>query len=104
MNRGGLCDACSDPGHCCRRMFLSGGSGMDQVDAPMSLERAEHLAMKHSLPMRPLEQRIDGKWTWWCTALDPESGRCRDYENRPGLCRSFVEGGDPLCVHYVPPR
>ncbi len=103
MNPGGLCDVCVNPGHCCRDVLLSGGSGVNAIDAPMSFERAEHLAMIRDLPFRPARQRADGSWLWWCTALDDRTGRCSAYASRPQLCRDYAPGTDALCVHYVPP-
>jgi Fe-S-cluster containining protein len=89
------------PGACCKRMFLSGGDEGQELEAPMSHERAEHLAMRYNLPMRPLDQSDDGTWMWWCTALDRD-GRCSVYENRPTLCQMYAAGSSPLCVHHVP--
>ncbi|MBA3878609.1 MAG: hypothetical protein C0500_02710 [Sphingobium sp.] len=101
MNRGGLCDVCVKPGNCCRDVFLENGGGLDALESPMSFERAEHLAMSYSLPFRPARQRADGRWTWWCTALDDRSGRCTRYAARPQLCRDYAPGTDELCAHYV---
>jgi len=33
---------------------------------------------------------VDGR----CVFLDPETRRCREYENRPDVCRRFAAGGD----------
>lgn len=104
MNRGGLCDVCISPGACCRKVYLSGGPKDDptrQIDAPMSFERAEHLALGYGLPFRPSEQLPDGRWSWSCTALGGD-GRCTIYETRPQLCRLYAPGQDRLCVHFVP--
>ena len=99
MNRGGLCETCLAPGACCRAMHLSGGAGDMRMDAPMSFDQAEHLAMKHRLPFRPGRQLDNGHWLFWCTKLGPD-GRCGDYENRPALCRTYAAGSDGLCVHH----
>lgn len=100
MNRGGLCETCLKPGHCCRDLVLTSVDGNSPVDKPLSFEQAEHWAMSQRLPFRPHTEHAPGKWRWWCPKLDQETGRCTDYENRPPLCRSFVAGSDPLCVHY----
>jgi Fe-S-cluster containining protein len=97
----GLCETCIAPGNCCKRVNLSGGSGMNQIDAPMSFERAEHMAMRYGLPFRPAEQETDGTWRWWCPAL-ARDGRCSIYETRPQLCRDYRAGSDGLCAHYWP--
>ena len=106
MNRGGLCDVCMDPGHCCRALALS-GSNLDptkQPQAPMSHEAAEHFLMLsgHSM-FRPAFQDDRGVWRYSCTALDNRTGRCTIYERRPALCERYAPGADALCVHYVPP-
>ena len=100
MNRGGLCETCISPGACCDDLYLMGDDGQRKVDTPMSFERAEHVAMSHGLPFRPLRQMPNGEWRWWCSALDRSTGRCTVYENRPQLCRDYVAGSDPLCVHH----
>ena len=75
------------------------GSGCHTVE---SFDRAEHVAMIHQLPFRPLSQLSDGRWRWWCPALDNQSGRCTIYETRPKLCADYAAGSDPICVHYQP--
>jgi Fe-S-cluster containining protein len=97
-----MCDRCMSPGACCKRIHLSGGSGMKAIGEPMSHERAEHLALEYGLwMMRPAHQNDDGRWQWNCTQLGPD-GRCQIYEDRPELCRSYRPGQDGLCVHYWP--
>lgn len=95
-----LCDVCLSPGACCKRMVLS-TAGTGNGLGPMSYEKAEHLGLHNSLPFVPAHQREDGIWEWSCTALQRD-GRCGIYETRPQLCRDFVAGSDPLCVHYWP--
>ena len=99
MNRGGLCESCLRPGNCCTNLALRGGPYPFLAEAPMSFEAAEHLAMRNSLPFRPLWQDADGIWRWWCPSLSPE-GRCTIYETRPALCRSYAAGSDKLCFHH----
>ena len=102
MNRGGLCNACIAPGHCCRAMHLTGSVGPDRIDSALSHEAAEHMALRAGLPFRPLIQReADGQWLWWCPALDDRTGRCTIYDDRPQLCRDYAAGSDALCVHFV---
>jgi Fe-S-cluster containining protein len=94
-----LCDVCMSPGHCCKRMHITGGIEGRRLSDPMSYERAEHLVLEYKLPFRPLEQTDEGVWTFWCPNL-LSTGRCGDYENRPNLCRIYVAGSDGLCVHH----
>lgn len=93
-----LCDTCMQPGHCCKKVFLSSGNE-PFLQAPMSYERAEHAAIARGLPFVPGEQLPDGRWLWSCYHLQRD-GRCGIYENRPQLCRDFLPGSGPLCVHY----
>ena len=101
MDRGGLCEVCINPGQCCRDVFLEHGTGQHAIDAPMSFDQAEHLALLWQLPFRPSRQLPNGTWKWWCTALDERTGRCSAYETRPQLCRNYAAGSDELCAHYV---
>lgn len=97
-----LCDTCISPGRCCKDLHLTGGAYDNRAEVPRSFEAAEHWAMREGLPFRPLRMDIHHgqlSWRWWCPALTSE-GRCSIYENRPQLCKSFVAGSDPLCVHY----
>jgi Fe-S-cluster containining protein len=100
MMRESMCDRCMSPGACCKRLTLSG-----PFVEPMSLERAEHLLISPAWiaqtlgVFRPAAQTPEGRWEFMCTALD-RNGRCSIYENRPELCRRYLPGEDPLCVHY----
>lgn len=102
MNSGGLCESCMKPGACCEDLSLYGGRAEQRIDAPMSADRAEHLALSYGLPFRPAYQQADGTWRWWCTSLDKSTGRCTTYETRPQLCRDYAPGTDELCVHHTP--
>lgn len=98
----GLCETCLSPGACCNQVSLFGAVGGETLEQAMSHERAEHLAMAAGLPFRP-EHYVAGKgWSWWCPRLDPQSGRCTDYHDRPYLCREYAPGLDELCAHYWP--
>lgn len=100
MMRESMCDRCLAPGHCCKRLTLSGTVDGERIQDPMSFEKAEHLALKARLwMMRPAHQREDGRWQWSCTQLLP-NGRCGIYEDRPQLCRLYRPGEDGLCVHH----
>lgn len=86
------------PGACCRMMHLTGSEDRISI-GPMSRERAEHMALRFALPFIPALQLESGEWLWACTQLQAD-GRCGIYESRPELCRNYVEGSDPLCVHH----
>lgn len=101
MNRGGLCDVCISPGHCCRSLALSGGDHRGHFNDVMPQGKAVLLAIDFKMPFRPTHQDENGVWRWTCPALAPD-GRCSIYDDRPHLCRDFSPGSDPLCVHYVP--
>ena len=106
MNRGGLCEACLSPGHCCKKIHLSDTTGalyiegeQDPVEV-VTRKIGQHwfkpLEECHSLEVEGV-RRVD--YLWECTALGPD-GRCTVYENRPQLCRDYVAGTDRLCVHF----
>lgn len=91
-----LCDTCMSPGHCCKRLVLTGG----EFNEPQSPEAAEHALLKRGMPMFRIGEEIEpGKYAFWCTALGPD-GRCTIYDERPDLCRRYVAGSDGLCVHH----
>lgn len=99
-----LCDVCLNPGACCRDFIVSsfgGETGKARPQEPMSLEKAEHLVLSMGLPFTPSRQQDGGIWRFSCLALQHD-GRCGIYEDRPGLCRSYVAGSDGLCAHYWP--
>jgi len=121
MKRGGLCEACMSPGACCRSLRLSDGEGeisvWDDRDVVEQLRERLHAADGMPMPFMPLQKMWtatapDGHveagatysgYRWTCTALDDRTGRCTIYESRPRLCRDYVPGSDPLCVHFVAP-
>lgn len=97
-----LCDTCMSPGACCKKLYLSGGrpdARGNRIGEAHSYETAEHLALLNGTVFRPSVQLPDGRWNYTCHFLQPD-GRCGDYENRPDLCRRYLPGDDPLCVHY----
>lgn len=102
-----LCDTCAQPGHCCRKFDLSSSRG--EVLVPEYEEPTNILSWVSSedLPFVPLERKVAGAeastWWWTCPKLTSE-GRCSIYDERPGICRQFEAGSDPLCVHYVAPE
>jgi Fe-S-cluster containining protein len=82
-------------------MTLSGGGARKghRLGEPMSREDAEHLVLENGAPFIPAAQMASGEWFFSCTQLQTD-GRCGAYEDRPQVCRSYVAGSDPLCVHY----
>jgi Fe-S-cluster containining protein len=56
----------------------------------------------NGLPFIPYKV-VEGYWLFACTKLDFKTGRCRDYENRPKMCREYQPLSDPLCAMYVVP-
>lgn len=110
MKRESMCDRCMTPGHCCRRLSLAGGSYATHLDDPVAVEQliADGLINREEerhyfgpiMPFRVLMRTRDGEWVFWCPNLDPRTGRCLDYENRPVCCSSYAPGTDPLCVHH----
>ncbi len=111
-----LCNRCSAPGACCRRMTLSdslGGSPYSRWWHESESEPAKRIAAINAelagkgLPFRVLEEvESEAKegtffgYTFMCPQLLP-SGRCGIYRKRPGICRDFKAGSGSLCVMYV---
>lgn len=128
-----LCDNCKLPGRCCTGfdlnfrplnkcqtalevlVFLATIVTSENAVARLQSEKKSTRGNSHlpqtqiGLPFMPLYKRkvegIDGGgvWRFWCPNLDISTGRCGDYENRPGLCRLYRAGSDPLCAMWAPP-
>lgn len=103
------CDTCPVPGQCCRSIILGGGSfaldaqTADEAQAHVDQVNATPLftAVNGVMPFRPLMKRAtDGAWVWWCPNLSAETGRCLDYDNRPGACRHYQPGDDAMCALF----
>lgn len=106
-----LCDACSNPGHCCTGIYLNYGGHTPAVTAETTLEAMVQLASFVSedcnerptvgFPFQPLYKAPHGSWKLWCVNLTKD-GRCGDYDNRPMLCKTYQPGQDGLCVMHTP--
>src|ERR1044072_8805943 len=103
-----MCDNCFQPGECCKSLFLRENNG-----EPIVFWEGEDkdLMAARGLPFELAE--IHERWVdddgrpfvtavWNCPKLDPATGRCTIYENRPLVCRSYEPGQDALCVHFQP--
>lgn len=67
---------------CCQLTVVLGGG--DAVPA--------HLTTRLPGGLYVMAKDEDG----WCVALDGQQMKCRIYDSRPAVCRSFVMGG-PYC-------
>lgn len=116
-----LCDVCRRPGACCRELVLSTWFWADDGDEGVAATLAAHSGgsngdltvfvpgdviaptFKDAAGLQAAyEPRTIVQRRFSCRALGP-SGRCTIYENRPGPCRRYEEGSDPLCVMYRGP-
>lgn len=115
-----LCDACFNPGACCKNIYFYGGirpldlgAHVFWFDEPIEPQLEGYLDDEH---------KVDGKLPWvegerGEVEIDPESnrpyglvsfvctklqanGRCGVYDRRPKLCAAFTPQEEPLCVHY----
>ncbi len=100
------CDRCVHPGACCKLMVISDKAGGFCYEPTATADDIRKDMASKWLPFEPVrpdfrEVKRGDKLYWWftCPKVTPE-GRCSIYENRPGLCRAFNAGDDPLCVHY----
>lgn len=100
-----ICDRCTDPGHCCRRLKLYGNDfevpyAYDEASAAeeiILMDELEYRNFGFRIPFVPYTQ-IDGVVLFMCPKLGND-GRCTDYENRPRICREYQPAtGDDLCV------
>ena len=98
---------CNDCGKCCNPVMLPVSKIevmtdylMDPDDrrwiledlTPISRREARELApyhFGHTTPMVDAAGELAFMSFYRCRHYDPESRRCTDYENRPGICRRF---------------
>lgn len=109
------CDVCHSPGFCCKGFELSMTFWADEGDEGVLAWLAQYSVnhpdedMSHYVPISDMLQptwqdemhngRSYVKRRFNCTALSA-SGRCTIYETRPGPCRRYQAGTDPLCVMF----
>lgn len=100
------CDTCRAPGSCCRGLVLIGISfnvAYWKEEATAAMAKRD---MSYFVPVRlPVSTMMDRhahitQVIFDCTRLGAD-GRCTDYENRPGLCRTYQAKSEPLCAEYV---
>jgi hypothetical protein len=101
------CDACPDPGACCRDFPLSGITAsahptllhamVAAAAAVYCLPDGATLAL--GLPFIPHERDAAAdKFFWHCVNLRAD-GRCGDYAHRPyGPCVLYQPGDDAMCA------
>ncbi len=82
MNICRLCD-----GHCCEGLILVYNS--DKSKSPTFLIDLKNDGGKCFIPVRPSKGEMNG-WLVNCSVWDKNTGKCKNYENRPSLCRRFV--------------
>lgn len=111
-----MCEVCSDPGKCCRRLHLDGPRDLyfwKYLGTPLyALVKMAEMWLPF-LPIEPLEYEVEPSeggakqqarsFFYSCVELRP-NGRCGIYEDRPQLCRDFEPGSNPLCVYHVTPE
>lgn len=113
------CDHCPVPGHCCRAITLGylarDANTIEEAQAEIDLWNARDLdaiaqcgrPTNGFMPFRPMFKTQAGHWVWWCPNLNPKTGRCDDYANRPYACHHYQPKMDALCilhgqaVHFV---
>jgi Fe-S-cluster containining protein len=103
-----ICETCVEPGACCKELTLSvNGRTMRFHSDTWIKEATDEMAQrgfsflvpvgKEVFPNAPSYVSVKFK----CTKLG-EDGRCTDYANRPGFCRTYEPGVEELCVMYKP--
>ncbi len=95
------CDACPEPGKCCRsfQLNIDFPEGTDRA-AVLERVRGEGLPFEPSRPSNYAEEEGVERWIFSCPRLLP-SGRCGDYGDRPDPCRTYEPGSNGLCVLHV---
>lgn len=120
MSKKSICDSCIDPGYCCRAIpigsyFPPDMTGKEVTKSIRSGVRPD--GKKHEkMPMMTALRRAKlygvkgdkkprwARWLFECSNLNKRTGRCKDYKNRPEMCKRFKPESDELCVHYTGKR
>jgi Fe-S-cluster containining protein len=110
MMRESMCDTCMAPGACCREITLGGGTYCLDLDDPAEVERRMREGKMDDkgrryigsiMPFKVLRRDEESRaWIFSCPKLDPMSGRCTIYAERPFCCSDYKPGQDGLCVHH----
>lgn len=111
-----VCQTCINPGQCCRAFVpnvlfpaaMSRAEVMRHVQEGSNPYDGRYEPMPMLRPLRPAAHHAKSgahkpesvKWHFECTNLDPETGKCMDYENRPKMCRVYEPETDVMCAHY----
>lgn len=96
-----LCGICPDPGHCCREFYFHFSYWKDE-----GLEAAQRHLTQWGIPFTVLDwldtyKDKDGREYAEILCNCPKvtaEGKCSIYKDRPGICRRYEAGSDPLCV------
>lgn len=101
------CETCSRPGECCKNFVLS-----PNFPEPDWQSASRSLLDRNGLTYFRIEEAVRSELTnrghvairCSCLLLG-DDGRCRDYENRPVVCRLYRPLSDNLCAEFIgPPR
>ena len=97
-----FCEICPEPGHCCKGFTFQKSFWKDE-----GLDAAQQVLTEGDVPFI-IERWAGYDWTTkegraydWVVCSCPkleEDGRCGIYLDRPGTCRNYAAGSDPLCV------
>lgn len=90
---------CNDCGACCLHMGYPPFIGMYDYDAAHGDE--EWLALPREMALECRQGAVDGRGDKElpCIWLDLETKRCRNYSQRPRVCREF-EIGESACIVF----
>lgn len=103
-----ICDTCIEPGACCKKLVLHVNGRPLLYDKENWIEDAKKkMADRGYSFLTPIEKEDhpvfrDNVIVKFSCQLLGEDGRCNDYANRPGFCRSYTPGVEELCVMYKP--
>lgn len=96
-----VCDTCRTKGNCCDGFVLNLWFSKDNWFNE-SIKKLQEHKLDYMYPIRPCD--YFGKDTvqvqFGCNNLG-DDGLCKDYDNRPDLCKLYEPQQDALCCEYV---
>ncbi|SRR6266403_1852214 len=98
-----LCDTCRSPGSCCRG-FVIENTGFERERWKQD---ARQWIRRKKLPFYPAHMTASNlpEWDYVYVAFNchwlGEDGRCRNYDQRPAVCRNYEPASDGLCAEHV---
>lgn len=97
-----ICESCRIKGNCCKGFMLNfiinkSENWEEELNSWLKVNETEFLIPRRA-PYNDTEKTLGFRFD--CSLLG-EDGLCKDYENRPDMCKLYQPQEDALCCEYV---